>query len=148
MTSNRPYMVRALYEWILDNQMTPYLVVAATDPAVVVPEQYVQDGQIVLNIGPGAVRNLMLGNDSINFGARFGGVAMEVEIPVFAVLGIYARENGRIMLFPDEGPVTSEAETGADEPRSLQSVPLKDRQDPQPPQDQPPRQRPTLKVVK
>jgi stringent starvation protein B len=132
MTPNRPYLIRALYEWILDNRMTPYLLVDATHPRAMVPKQFVQDGKIVLNINPTAVQALVLGNDRIELDARFGGVAMKVEIPVGSVLGIYARENGHGMLFPDDV-----AETGD----------MGDSDEgPGPPN--PPSQRPTLKVVK
>lgn len=129
MTSNRPYLVRALYEWLLDNQMTPHLLVDAGAAGALVPSQFVQEGKIVLNISPSAVRGLVLGNDQISFNARFGGIAMDVLLPTAAVLGIYARENGRGMLFPDE-------ETSA--PGS--------EEEPEPPK--PPRERPSLKVVK
>jgi stringent starvation protein B len=132
MTSNRPYLVRALYEWILDNGLTPHLLVDASRPGAVLPVQFVQDGKIVLNIGPSAVRGLVLGNERISFNARFGGVAMDVMVPAEAVMGIYARENGRGMLFPDEEPQTTAAAASQEEP--------------EPPK--PPRDRPTLKVVK
>ena len=132
MNSNRPYLVRALYEWILDNQMTPHLLVDAHNPLAVLPSQFIQDGKIVLNISPSAVRGLVLGNEQISFNARFSGAAMDVAVPAEAVLGIYARENGRGMLFPeDESPATDE--TSSDDK-------------PEPPK--PPRERPTLKVVK
>jgi stringent starvation protein B len=113
MTSNRPYLIRALYEWIVDNELTPHLLVNASAHRVVVPEQFVKDGRIVLNIGPSAVRGLELGNDEIAFGARFGGMAMEVFVPPGAVLGIYAKENGRGMLFPEDDV---DAEEPSDEP--------------------------------
>lgn len=132
MTPNRPYLVRALYEWILDNELTPHLLVDATRPGAVVPSQFVQDGKIVLNIGPSAVRGLVLGNERISFNARFGGVAMDVSVPADAVMGIYARENGRGMLFPDE-ELRPDGEPASGD-------------DPTPPK--PPRDRPTLKVVK
>jgi stringent starvation protein B len=102
MSSNRPYLIRALYDWIVDNDLTPHLLVDARGDRVVVPEQFVQDGRIVLNIAPGAVRGLELGNGEIEFSARFGGMAMEVSVPPGSVLGIYAKENGRGMLFPEE----------------------------------------------
>lgn len=105
--------------------MTPHLLVDAMAERVVVPSQFVQDGRIVLNIGPSAVRALNLGNDLITFNARFGGNPMDVSLPTSAVLGIYARENGRGMLFPEEEP----GETPPDSP-------------------EPPKERPTLKVVK
>ncbi|MEA3275683.1 MAG: ClpXP protease specificity-enhancing factor [Pseudomonadota bacterium] len=133
MTPNRPYLVRALYEWILDNQMTPHLLVDAAHRGAVVPERFVQDGKIVLNLSPTAVRGLVLGNERISFNARFGGAAMDVAVPAEAVIGIYARENGRGMLFPDEEPQTTEDGHGPDD-------------EPEPPK--PPRERPMLKVVK
>lgn len=102
MTSNRPYLIRALYEWLMDNDQTPHLLVDASGEGVVVPQQFVKDGRIVLNIGPSAVRGLDIGNESIVFGARFGGMSMEVFVPPSAVLGIYAKENGRGMLFPHD----------------------------------------------
>jgi len=132
MTSNRPYLIRALYEWILDNQMTPHLLVDAGHPRALVPAQFVQDGKIVLNVSNTAVCALVLGNEVIDFEARFGGVAMNVEVPVEAVLGIYARENGHGMLFPDEVPPAGDTQDADDEPS--------------PPE--PPRERPKLKVVK
>jgi stringent starvation protein B len=104
MTSNRPYLIRALFEWITDNGMTPHLIVDADADGVVVPRGYVDDGRIVLNIAPGAVHGLVIGNDSIQFSARFGGNPQSVDVPPRAVLGLYARENGQGMLFPDEGP--------------------------------------------
>jgi len=133
MTSIRPYMLRALHEWILDNGMTPYLLVATDNPAVVVPKQFVKDGKIVLNIGPTAVRNLVLGNEGISFGARFGGVAMTVEIPIEAIREIYARESGHGMLFPDEDPASAAPPEKDGGPN---------------PSGPPPRERPKLKVVK
>ncbi|NBC49095.1 MAG: ClpXP protease specificity-enhancing factor [Gammaproteobacteria bacterium] len=108
MTSNRPYLIRALYEWIADNQMTPHLLVDANHPEAVVPGDYVADGRIVLNVAAVAVHGLVLGNDAIRFSARFGGKPFPVELPVAAVLGIYARENGQGMLFADEADITGE----------------------------------------
>lgn len=102
MTSNRPYLIRALFEWILDNDMTPHLLVDAMHPQADVPRKFVEEGRIVLNIAPTAVRNLVIGNDMISFSARFGGVPSEVGLPPVAVLGIYARENGHGMIFPQE----------------------------------------------
>ena len=104
MRSSRPYLVRALHEWIVDNGCTPYLLVDATFEGVEVPQQYVKDGQIVLNISPSAVGGITLGNEQIRFRGRFGGVAVEVAVPVPAVLGIYARENGQGMVFDPEPP--------------------------------------------
>lgn len=99
MSPNRPYLLRAFYDWIIDNKCTPYLVVDATYPAVKVPQQFVQNGQIVLNVLPSAVGNLQLGNDFVTFNARFGGQPFALSIPMKAVLAIYARENGAGTVF-------------------------------------------------
>ena len=92
MTSHRPYLLRALYEWIADNGMTPHLLVDATQPGVQVPAHTVKDGKVVLNIAERAVAQLELGIDAVRFTARFGGVSQPVKVPVAAVLAIYARE--------------------------------------------------------
>ncbi len=102
MTALRPYLIRAIYEWILDNAMTPYILVDAEREGVDVPPQYIQGGKIVLNLSPEAVVNLALGNETIAFHARFSGVPMEVQIPVHAVLAIYAKETGKGMVFDEE----------------------------------------------
>lgn len=102
MSSSRPYLVRALYEWIVDNDCTPYVVISAQRDDVQIPRNYVKDGQIVLNISPTAVVGLKLDNQGLMFSARFGGVPMEVYAPIGAVLGIYARENGQGMVFEAE----------------------------------------------
>jgi stringent starvation protein B len=103
MTSNRPYLIRALYDWLVDTELTPYLLVDAERESVHVPSHYVEDGRIVLNVSPSAVRDLVLGNEMIAFEARFGGSAFAISLPPDAVLGVYAKENGKGMLFPDEG---------------------------------------------
>lgn len=103
LSPTRPYMARAIYEWICDNQLTPYLLVDATQPYTSVPEQFVKDGQIVLNIAPHAVHQFQMNNDAITFSARFGGVARDIYVPISALMGIYARENGQGLFFdPDE----------------------------------------------
>lgn len=112
MLSSRPYLARALYEWLLDNDQTPYIVVDAERPGVVVPTQFVQNGQIVLNIAPTAVRDLELGNEAITFGARFGGQPMQVVVPGEALVALYARENGVGMVFGHE-PVMPGFDDGA-----------------------------------
>lgn len=111
MTSSRPYLLRALYEWIVDNGHVPYIVVDARVPGVVVPPEHVKDGQIVLNIAPHAVQGLSLGNAEVRFSARFSGRAFTVIAPVQAVLAIYDRETGQGMGFPPEG-IPGEAEEG------------------------------------
>lgn len=103
LTPTRPYLARAIYEWICDNNLTPYLLVDATKPYTDVPTQFVQDGQIVLNIAPHAVHKLNMSNDAITFSARFSGASKDIYVPFAAVLGLYARENGQGMFFdPDE----------------------------------------------
>ena len=99
LTPTRPYLARAIYEWICDNQLTPYLLVDATQSYVKVPTQHVKDGQIVLNIVPHAVHQFQIDNDAIFFSARFGGVPQEIYVPMSAVLGIYSRENGQGLFF-------------------------------------------------
>ncbi|TVQ87446.1 MAG: ClpXP protease specificity-enhancing factor [Chromatiaceae bacterium] len=135
MTSNRPYLIRALFDWILDNGMTPHLLVDAESPGVFVPRSYIDDGRIVLNVAPSAVHGLVIGNDAVRFSARFGGVAHQVEIPPGAVLGIYARENGHGMLFPDEDPGAAEDQTVPTDSEPSDSTEAKPK-------------RPSLRVVK
>lgn len=102
-TSTRPYMVRAMYDWCVDNNCTP-LIVVSVDASVRVPAEFVQNGEIVLNVSLGATSNLSLGNDFIEFKARFGGVARDICVPLGRVSAIYARENGQGMTFPMEAP--------------------------------------------
>ncbi|RXS43142.1 ClpXP protease specificity-enhancing factor [Idiomarina sp. 29L] len=102
MTPKRPYLLRALYEWIVDNELTPHLVVDATIVGTVVPQNFVSDGQIVLNISSSAVQGLQLGDAEVRFNARFGGKPMQVVVPMTAALAIYARENGAGAMFEAE----------------------------------------------
>ena len=102
MTPSRPYLLRAFYEWLLDNDMTPHLLVDANAQMVQVPQQFARDGQIVLNIAPQAVVAFTMDNEAVSFNARFGGVPQQVYIPMAAVLAIHARENGVGTFFPPE----------------------------------------------
>jgi len=102
MTSHRPYLLRALYEWIADNGMTPHILVDARQPGVRVPAHAVKDGRIVLNIADRAVGRLEMDNDSVRFSARFGGVSQSVMVPIGAILAIYARETGQGMALPED----------------------------------------------
>jgi stringent starvation protein B len=95
----RPYLLRAIYDWAQDNHLTPYLVVNAEEPNVLVPRQHVKDGQITLNIAAHATHQLVIEQDAIHFSARFGGVSQQLYIPMRAVLGLYARENGHGLFF-------------------------------------------------
>ncbi len=127
MLSSRPYLLNALYQWIVDSQCTPHILVNAEYEEVQVPSQFVQDGQIVLNVSPSAIQNFHMDADGVSFSARFSGTPYQIFAPMGSILGIYARENGNGMLF-------SEDEDG--------NIP--------PPNDTPPKPegRPSLKVVK
>jgi len=102
MTSSVPYLLRAINEWILDNNLTPYLIVDAAVKDTSVPLEYVKDGQIVLNISPTAIRDLVVGDEFVAFSGRFGGVPHEIFAPIESVMGIVAKENGEGMWFPRE----------------------------------------------
>ena len=102
MTSNRPYLLRAMYDWISDNGLTPYILVDAAAPGVEVPQSAVKDGRVVLNVAARAVAQLELGMDRVKFMARFSGVSRSVDVPMAAILAIYAHENGQGMMFPAE----------------------------------------------
>lgn len=128
MNSSRPYIMRALYEWIVDNDFTPYVLVDASMVDVMVPQQFVKDSQIVLNISPDAVVDLSISNQAVAFNGRFGGIATDVFVPISAVVGIYARENGQGMVFDPEEVIASPDDT--------------------PPEPDKPEKRPSLKIVK
>lgn len=158
MSSSRPYIARALYEWILDNDCTPYILVDATRRGVEVPGEFVKDGQIVLNISPSAVRVLQMENDMITFSGRFGGEALNITVPADALMAIYARENGQGMVFEVEPqmeePEEQETEIGlvevASEPEVAKDKPKAEgSKEPDPSGDKPKKTgRPHLKVVK
>lgn len=159
MTPRRPYMLRAFYDWLVENDLTPHIVVDAVLPGVRVPQEFIQDGQIILNVAPRAVGQLELGNDAITFHARFGGKPHSVIVPMYAVQAIYARENGAGTMFePEDGydsideveepspaPIVGlsmASDFQVDEEATLNSEPDGD--------DEPPRTkgRPSLRVVK
>lgn len=102
MTSLKPYLIRSIYEWIIDNNLTPHLLVDAKDTRAILPTEFIEDGKIVLNIRPEAIQGLSLGNDEIEFNARFSGKPMHIVTPITAVLAIYAKENGKGMIFDQE----------------------------------------------
>jgi len=112
VSSTRPYMLRAMYEWCVDNALTPYVVVVV-DGSVRVPMEFVQNGEIVLNVSMGATSNLQIGNEYLDFKARFGGVARDISVPVGRITAIYARENGQGMTFPVETSNTASAAAAA-----------------------------------
>jgi len=137
MTSSRPYLVRALYEWIVDNDCTPHLLVNADHAGVQVPDGFASDGQIVLNVAPSAVRQLKMDNQAISFEGRFGGVPHSLHVPAAAVMAIYARENGQGMVFEVE-PTPPDDEAPSDDASAGTSAPSRPA----------PGGRPSLKVVK
>jgi len=125
MTSLKPYLIRSIYEWIVDNDLTPHLLVDAENSHAILPQQFIEDGKIVLNIRPAAIQGLSLGNEEIQFNARFSGKPMHIVTPIAAVMAIYAKENGKGMIFDQED----------------------EESDKTPPENKPPT-RPTLRVVK
>ena len=126
MTSLKPYLIRSIYQWIIDNDLTPYLLVDAENSHAILPEQLIEDGKILLNIRPEAIQGLSLENDGIEFNARFSGKPMHIVVPIVAVMAIYAKENGKGMIFDQEDESSDETP---------------------PPVNKPPA-RPTLRVVK
>ena len=102
MTQSRPYLLRGIYDWLIDTEQTPYLLVDAEAEGVNVPLEHVQDGKIILNISLTATRDLELTNEGVSFNARFGGKPMIVNVPIMAALALYSKENGRGMMFPEE----------------------------------------------
>lgn len=154
MKPSRPYFVRAVYEWLIDNEQTPFLLVDATRPSVEVPAAFVKEGRIVLNVAPGAVRDFFIRNEEVSFSARFGGVPMQIFVPMGAVLAIYSRENGQGMFFdeddyPEEESATPSPDAEASGP-VLAAVPAPTEGvsgDDEPP-PKPGGGRPTLRVVK
>lgn len=126
MTPLKPYLIRSIYEWIIDNNLTPHLLVDAGNTSAILPTEFIEDGKIVLNIRPEAIQGLSLGNEEIEFNARFSGKPMHIATPVISVLAIYAKENGKGMIFDQE-------DSDGDEP---------------PPPVKKPTAKPTLRIVK
>ena len=141
MKPSRPYILKALYEWLLDNDLTPHLMVNAEEDNVTVPLQFVDEGQIVLNINPSAVRNFYMDDEAVSFNARFSGQPMDVYVPMYAVMAIYARENGQGMGFGGEPG----AELYLQEDIAVEEV-AESAEGIKPEGDKP--KRPSLKVVK
>ena len=139
LTSNKPYLLRAIYDWIVDNNATPHVVIFADNPQVIVPQQFVEDGKIILNISPSAAQDLLVDNDGVSFSARFGGKPFNIYSPIGAILALYASENSEGMSFdiedfddlPPEGSPTDSPKTNTKNNKSAKSS-----------------GRPTLKVVK
>ena len=137
MKPRRPYLLRALHEWITDSGATPHIVVDATVEGVVVPRQHVKDDKIILNVSFTATQMLKLGNDFVSFEARFSGASFPVQVPIKAVLGIYARETGQGMIFPE-----GDAESDPNDKSPPPAAPAADKKGPGA------GKRPRLQVVK
>ncbi|WP_234418485.1 ClpXP protease specificity-enhancing factor [Dongshaea marina] len=158
MTPSRPYLLRAFYDWILDNELTPHLLVNAELPYVQVPQQFINDGQIVLNIAPRAVVGFTMDDDAVSFNARFGGVAHQVYVPMAAVMAIQARENGAGTFFPPEPAYESwsaDADAELETAQPSQAAPLAELEAVEESADESdseaaerPKGRPTLRVIK
>jgi stringent starvation protein B len=131
MSSSRPYLVRAIYQWIVDNGMTPHLLVDVAIDGVQVPPEHIQNGKIILNIAPMAIGSLVLGDTEITFSARFSGKSLAIYVPIGAVLAVYAKENGQGMMFSEDDGAVSSPDDG---------------DDPSPDPDKP--KRPGLRIVK
>jgi len=134
ISSRRPYLIRAIYDWIVDNDLTPHVVLDAEREGVDVPHQYVEDGKIVLKIAPSAIRDLLIDGDGISFSARFGGKPMTIYSPIGAVITIYASENGQGLSFESRAEPDAASDNSDD--------------DPDPPKAPPKGKRPALRVVK
>ena len=137
MLVQRPYLLRAFYDWIVDSECTPHIIVNATMPSVEVPQQFVEDGKIVLNIAPSSVIQFSMDKEAIAFNARFSGQPMQVYVPLYAIEGIYARENGSGTIFPEE-PAYQDLDKEATESTADNDSGSKPKRD----------KRPTLTIVK
>ncbi len=155
MTPRRPYLLRAFYEWLVDNDLTPHLVVDAMMSGVRVPDEYVQDGQIILNVAPRAVGNIEISNEAVTFHARFGGRPHSVIVPIYAVQAIYARENGAGTMFEPEEAYDDIEESeeiqhlsSTDSVQPVEAAPSDEESGPDDESPRPPKGRPSLRVVK
>jgi len=145
-TSNKPYLLRAIHEWIVDNEGTPHVVLFAENPHVIVPQQYVDNGKIVLNISPTAADELLIDNDGLSFKARFGGRPYEIFSPINAVISLYASETGEGMSFDIESEIPPDDFTPPSGPKSLDKTKPRDKGSS--PSSSKKSSRPALKIVK
>ena len=146
-TSNKPYLLRAIYEWVLDNDATPHVLISAIDSRVDVPQQFVEDDKIILNISPSAANNMLIDNDGISFSARFGGKPFTIYSPMGSVLALYASETGEGMSFEEEPFDGTPPDEPDDQPPSPKSVPDSNLTSVKKASNKT-KKRPTLKVVK
>jgi len=131
MTPNRAYLLRAFYEWIIDNECTPYVIINANYPGTAIPHEYAHEGRIVLDISPLAVKSLNISNEYLEFNARFNGASRLISAPIAAVMAIYAQENGHGTVFNDDAQFPSTTSTAEQETKPV-----------------PEKKRPALKIVK
>ena len=146
MRSNRPYLLRAFFDWIVDNDCTPYIVVDAHYSGVEVPQDFVTDGQIVLNIAPRAVTNFEMNNDHVQLSTRFSGMPIDIFLPVGAVMGIYTQENGQGMVFEPESPDDPKPPSPPQGPKPVKNI--ADKAAPAAGDRSNPKAKPSLRVVK
>lgn len=146
-TSNKPYLLRAIYDWVVDNEATPHILISALNSKVDVPQQFVEDGKIILNISPSAASNLLIDNDGVSFSARFGGKPFTIYSPIGSVLALYASETGEGMSFEEENFDTTPPDGPDDKPPSPKSVPSSNVSSLKQASNKI-KKRPTLKVVK
>ena len=146
-TSNKPYLLRAIYDWVLDNDATPHILISTIDSRVDVPQQFVEDDKIILNISPSAASNMLIDNDGISFSARFGGKPFTIYSPIEFVLALYASETGEGMSFELEALDDTPPDGPDDQPPSPKSVP-DSHVSPSKKESNKTKKRPTLKVVK
>ncbi|MEE9309469.1 MAG: ClpXP protease specificity-enhancing factor [Cocleimonas sp.] len=146
-TSNKPYLLRAIHDWVLDNEATPHILISALDSRVEVPQQFVEDGKIILNVSPSAANNLLIDNDGVSFSARFGGKPFTIYSPMGSVLALYASETGEGMSFEEEEFDGTPPDGPDGKPPSPKSVPDSNVQ-PIKKASNKTKKRPTLKVVK
>jgi len=150
MTSNRPYLIRAIFDWICDNHLTPFVVARADAVGLKVPPSAVEEGRVVLNLGPDAVTRFEMGHHEISFLARFAGVSNYVVVPIDAVVALYARENGQGMMFPADAQISLHEPSARDEPVVRSDPADSDRAEASTPSSDspPPKRGGHLKVIK
>ncbi len=142
-TLQRPYLLRAMHEWMTDNDLTPHIVIDVATAQTGLPVEYAKDGKLVINVSYSATQNLVIGNEFASFNARFGGVSRHLDVPVLAILGIYARESGQGMIFSSETPAED-----AVSPTSAGPEAGSEDADTRPEPDKTARTRPELKIIK
>lgn len=151
LTSNKPYLLNAIYDWVVDNDATPHVLLFADNPEVLVPQQFVENGKIILNISPTAAKNLIIDKDGLSFSARFGGKPFNIYAPLNAVMALYASETGEGMSFDIEAEMeeaTSQQGPEAVEDDSSKTAEHSDSENDKTSKDKKKSKRPTLKVVK